>query len=62
MEENLEENKVPRTLSEAWKVAGSAKCQQSKTAWNCVVLQSQFAYSVMKTKCLFVCLFTSLFW
>ena len=39
-----EENKVPRTLFEARKVAGSAKYKQSK--WNCVVLFGQFIYSV----------------
>ena len=42
----LEENKVPRTLFEARKVAGSATCKQSKTIWKCGVLQGQFVYSV----------------
>ena len=32
-----EENKVPRTLFEAWNVAGSATYKQSKTIWNCVL-------------------------
>ena len=33
-----EKNKVPRTLIEAGKVAGSATYKQSKTVWHCVVL------------------------
>ena len=33
-----EENKVPRILFEARKVAGSATYKQSETVWNCVVL------------------------
>ena len=33
-----EENKVPRTLFEAKKVAGSATYEQSKTVWNSVDL------------------------
>ena len=34
----LEENKVPRKLFDARKVAGSATYKQSKTLWNCVIL------------------------
>ena len=37
---------MPRTLSEARKVAGSAKYKQSNTTWNYIVLQGQFVYSV----------------
>ena len=33
-----EENKVPRTVFETRKVAGSAKHKQNKTVRNCVVL------------------------
>ena len=36
-----EENKVTRILSEARKVAGSAKHRQSETKLNCVVLKGQ---------------------
>ena len=35
------ENKFPRTLFETRKVAGSATYKQSKTVWNCVVLEGQ---------------------
>ena len=49
-------NKVPRTLFEARKVAGSATCKQSKTVLNCVVLWGHFVYVVMETK--IVCLFS----
>ena len=52
-----EEDKVPRTLFEARKVAGSAKCKQSKTVGICAVLYIKFVYSVkslMKSKSLFI--------
>ena len=48
-----EEYKVPTTLFEAWKVAGSAKCKQNKTVWNSVVLL-RFVYTVMKMKRVFL--------
>ena len=50
-----EGNKVPWTLFEARKVAGSATYKHNETAWNCVVLEGQFVYSVysvMKMKSL----------
>ena len=43
-----EEDKVPGTLFEARRVAGSATHKQSKTVWNSVVHQGQFVHSVMK--------------
>ena len=49
-----EENKVPRTLFEARKLAESATYKQSKTAWNCVVLWVQFLYSVSEDLSLLV--------
>ena len=52
-----DENKVLRTLFEAGKVAGSATYKQSQTVWTVFVLQGQFvysAYSVVKTKSLFI--------
>ena len=42
--------KVPRTLFEARKLAGSTKYKQSQTVWNCVVIKGQFVHSVMKMK------------
>ena len=36
------DNKVPRTLFEARKLAGYATFKQSKTVWNCVILWGQF--------------------
>lgn len=45
-----EENKVPRILFDARNVAGSAIFKQSKKNVNCVVLEGQHVYSVMKTK------------
>ena len=44
-----EENKVPRKLFEVRKVAGSAKCKQSKTVCNCIVpFKVSSFYSVMR--------------
>ena len=49
----LRGKQCPRTLFEAWKVAGSATYNQSKTVWNCVVVlfiqswkQRHFVYFV----------------
>ena len=52
------ENKAPGKMFDSREVAGSATYKQSKTVRNCVVLQGQFVYSIMKTRrfVYFVCL------
>ena len=49
-----EENKVPRTLFEGRKVAGSATYKQNKTVWSCVILWGQIVHSILKTKSVFI--------
>ena len=45
-----EDDKVPRTLFVARKVAGSATYKQRETIWNYIVLQGQFVYQSRKQR------------